>query len=136
MASAAFDRTAWRFRYNILPAITYDDKTYPAVSADCNVFIPSSAASTFLMKVTGTDGRSGFSYDSLAEIQANTTLEDNSVALPSSKWTDGTLFRRYVTPTADDFDFGPASSAAALVACGSKIGPTTPPTPGEPRVQR
>ena len=126
----------WRFRYNIVPAITYDDKTYPAVSADCNVFIPSSAASTFLMKVTGTDGRSGFSYDSLAEIQANTTLEDNSVALPSSKWTDGTLFRRYVTPTADDFDFGPASSAAALVACGSKIGPTTPPTPGEPRVQR
>ena len=50
----------WSFRYNILPAITYDDKTYPAVSADCNVFIPSSAASTFLMKVTGTDGQSGF----------------------------------------------------------------------------
>ncbi len=34
--------TAWRFRYNIAPAIAYDDKTYPAVTADCNMFIPSS----------------------------------------------------------------------------------------------
>ena len=51
---------SWRFRYNVLPAITYDDKTYPSVAADCNVYIPSSSASTFLMKVTGTDGRRGF----------------------------------------------------------------------------
>ena len=93
-ASAACAPKSWRFRYNVLPAITYDDKTYPSVTADCNVFIPSSAASTFLMKVTGTDGRSGFEYDTLADIQANTTLEDHSVALPPSKWTDGTLFRR------------------------------------------
>ena len=53
---------SWRFRYNVVPAITYDDKTYPAVTADCNVLIPSSASSTFLMKVTGTDGRTGFEY--------------------------------------------------------------------------
>ena len=128
--------TGWRFRYNIIPAITYDDKTYPAVTADCNVFIPSSTASTFLMKVTGTDGRQGFSYDSLAQIQANTTLEGHSVALPAAKWTDGTLFRRYVNQTADDFDFGPVNTAAAIMACGSRIGPMTPPTPGEPRLIR
>ena len=128
--------TGWRFRYNIIPAITYDDKTYPTVTADCNVFIPSSTASTFLMKVTGTDGRQGFSYDTLAQIQANTTLEGHSVALPPAKWTDGTLFRRYVNQTADDFDFGPANSAATIVACGSKLGPMTLPTPGEPRIVR
>ena len=39
--------TRWRFRYNIIPAITYDDKTYPAATADCNVFIPASAENTF-----------------------------------------------------------------------------------------
>ena len=126
----------WRFRYNIVPAITYDDKTYPTVTADCNVFIPPSAGSTFLMKVTGTDGRPGFSYDSLAEIQAKTTLEGHSVQLPAAKWTDGTLFRRFVTQTADDFDFAPVNTAAALVACGSRLGPMTPPTPGEPRLIR
>ena len=32
--------TSWRFRYNIVPAIAYDDKTYPEVTADCNMFIP------------------------------------------------------------------------------------------------
>ena len=31
---------SWRFRYNVVPGITYDDKTYPAVTADCNVFLP------------------------------------------------------------------------------------------------
>ena len=34
--------TSWSFRYNIAPAIAYDDKTYPAVTADCNMYIPSS----------------------------------------------------------------------------------------------
>ena len=34
--------TAWRFRYNILAALVYDDKTYPAVTADCNLWISSS----------------------------------------------------------------------------------------------
>ena len=64
--------TSWRFRYNITPAIAYDDKTYPAVAADCNMFIPASTENTFLMKITGTDGRAGLLYDTLAEIRANT----------------------------------------------------------------
>ena len=107
------------------------------MTADCNVFIPSSAASASLMKVTGTDGQSGFSLQAhWLQIQAKTTLESHSVALPAAKSTDRTLFRRYVTPTADDFIFGPASSAAAMVACGRRIGPTTPPTPGQPRLLR
>ena len=33
--------SAWRFRYNILQAIVYDDKTYPSATADCNLWIPS-----------------------------------------------------------------------------------------------
>ena len=127
---------SWRFRYNVLPAITYDDKTYPSVAADCNVYIPSSSASTFLMKVTGTDGRRGFEYGTLADIQANTALDDNSIALPTAKWTDGTLFRRFVNQTLDDFDFGPVGTATALAPCGGRSGPTTLPTPGEPRVIR
>ena len=127
---------SWRFRYNVVPAITYDDKTYPSVAADCNVFIPSSAASTFLMKVTGTDGRRGFEYNTLADIQANTPLEGHSVALPAAKWTDGTLFRRFVNQTSDDFDFGAVGNATGLAPCGGRSGPTTLPTPGEPRVIR
>ena len=114
--------TSWSFRYNIAPAIAYDDKTYPAVTADCNMFIPTSAENTFLMKITGTDGRAGISYDTLAEIRANTDLEDRSVALPSTKWSDGTLFRRFVGQTSDDFDFSPASGGAFNM-CATTVGP-------------
>ena len=117
-------------------AVTYDDKTYPSVIADCNVFMPNSAASTFLMQVTGTDGRPGVVYRTLADIQANTPLEDHSVVLPPAKWTDGTLFRRFVNQTSDDFDFGAVSGATGLAPCGTRSGPTTLPTPGEPRVIR
>ena len=88
------------------------------------------------MKVTGTDGRRGFEYGTLADIQANTALDDNSIALPTAKWTDGTLFRRFVNQTLDDFDFGPVGAATALAPCGGRSGPTTLPTPGEPRVIR
>jgi hypothetical protein len=116
--------TGWRFRYNITPAITYDDKTFPAVTADCNLFIPSSAENTFLMKITGTDGRPGVSYDTLAQIQANTRLEDHSRALSYTKWTDGTLFRRFVGQSSDDFDFQPANGVTALNLCGSTVGPS------------
>ena len=115
--------TTWRFRYNITPAITYDDQTYPAVTANCNMFIPSSTANTFLMKVSGTDGRATYEYDTLGQIQLNTRLEDHSVALPSSKWTDGTLFRRFVGQASEDFDFRPASGAAAFPMCATTVGP-------------
>jgi hypothetical protein len=130
---------SWRFRYNILPVITYDDKTYPAVTSDCNLFIPSSTASTFLMKVTGTDGRQGFEYNTLREIQTKTPLEAHSSTLPPTKWTDGTLFRRFVGQTDADFDFSRASgtaAAAALVACGKSLGPTQLPTPSDLRIIR
>ncbi len=127
---------SWRFRYNVVPAVTYDDKTYPSVVADCNVFMPNSAASTFLMQVTGTDGRPGVVYRTLADIQANTPLEDHSVVLPPAKWIDGTLFRRFVNQATDDFDFGAVSGATGLALCGARSGPTTLPTPGEPRVIR
>ena len=117
---------SWRFRYNILPGITYDDKTFPTVTADCNLFIPASADQSFLVKVAGTDGRKGFEYDTLAEVQANTRLEDRSVELPFSKWTDGTQFSRFVEQSSTDFDFRPVSGATALSVCGRHIGPTLP----------
>ena len=89
--------TTWRFRYNIIPAITYDDKTYPAVTADCNMFIPTSTENTFLMKVSGTDGRQGFEYDTLGRDSSRIPVSRTTrCALPPAKWTDGTLFRRFV----------------------------------------
>jgi hypothetical protein len=127
---------SWRFRYNVVPAITYDDKTLPSVAADCNVYIPSSAANTFLVKVTGTDGRRGTEYATLADVRANTTLDDNSVALPMAKWTDGTLFRRFVNQTLEDFDFGPVANAASLAPCGGRSGPTSVPAPSAVKVIR
>lgn len=114
---------AWRFRYNILPVIVYDDKTYPAVTADCNAWIPSSTSASHLMRVTGTDGGREVSYPTLEQIQAKTPLERNSIALPPSKWRDGTLFRHFEGQASADFDFTPMSSDAALVACGRRIGP-------------
>ena len=116
--------TGWRFRYNITPAIAYDDKTYPAVTADCNVFIPSSTNNTFLMKVSGTDGRPGFEYDTLSQIQSNTRLEARSIALPSAKWTDGTLFRRFSGQAVENFDFSPVSGVATFNICGTTVGPS------------
>ena len=75
------------------------------------------------MKITGTDGRAGTSYDTLAEIRANTALEDRSVELPVTKWTDGTLFRRFVGQMSDDFDFQPATGVTTLNMCGGRAGP-------------
>ena len=113
----------------------YDDKTYATVTSDCNLFIRSVSGND-LMVVTFPPGQKGLSFSTLAQIQANTTLDAHSVELPSTKWTDGTLFRRYSGQASVDFDFGPVSSAAALVACGTRIGPTTLPTPSEPRIVR
>jgi hypothetical protein len=113
---------AWRFRYNILPAIVYDDKTYLAVTADCNVWIPSSASASHLMRVTGTDGGADLSYPTLEQIRARTPLERNSIALPVSKWTDGTLFQQFVGQASAEFDFTPVN-AEMLELCGRRIGP-------------
>ena len=114
--------TAWRFRYNIIPAVTYDDQTYPEVTADCNMFIPTSTDNSHLLKVAGTDGRQGFEFDTLGQIQLNTRLEDHSVALAPAKWTDGTLFKRFVGQAASDFDFRPATTGAFNL-CGTVVGP-------------
>jgi hypothetical protein len=126
---------AWRFRYNIATSVVYDDKTYPAVTANCNLYIPS-AGNTMLMRVTGTDGRKGIGYSTLAEIQANTSLEAQSAALPHTKWTDGTQFRRFEGEMSPDFDVRPASGAASLDICGTKIGPNPIPTPSDIRINR
>ena len=123
---------SWRFRYNVVPAITYDDKTClrsPPIAMCTSRRRPQAP---FLLKVTGTDGRRGVEYATLADIQANTALDDNSIALPTAKWTDGTLFRRFVNQTLEDFDFGPVANAASLAPSGGRSGPTTCP----PRVSQ
>jgi hypothetical protein len=114
--------TAWRFRYNIAPAIAYDDQTYPAVTADCNAWIPSSANARHLMSVTGTNGASEITYTTLEQIRARTPLERNSIVLPASKWWDGTLFRHFAGQASTEFDFTPVN-AEALELCGRSVGP-------------
>jgi hypothetical protein len=44
------------------------------------------------------------------------------VALAPAKWTDGTLFRRFVGQAASDFDFRPAFPGAFNL-CGTVVGP-------------
>ena len=127
--------TAWRFRYNIIPALIYDDKTYPEVTADCNMFIPTTTENTHLMKVSGTDGRPGFQFDTLGQIQVNTRLEDHSVALSPAKWTDGTLFKRFVGQASIDFDFRPAT-AGSFNLCGTVVGPNPMTSPLGLRILR
>ena len=96
---AACAPKSWRFRYNVVPAITYDDKTYlrsPPTATCSSLRRP---RVTFLMKVTGTDGRPGFEYDTLAEIQANTALEDRL-----GRAADGEMDRRNVVPAVRESD--------------------------------
>ena len=112
--------TSWRFRYNITPTVAYDDKTYPTVAADCNTFIPASTENTFLMKITGTDGRAGTSYDTLAQIQADTALEDRSVALPIRNGPTARSSGVSWAESSDDFDFQPANGVTTLNMCGAE----------------
>jgi hypothetical protein len=114
--------TAWRFRYNILAALVYDDKTYPAVTADCNLWISSQSSASPMLKVTGTDGAGDASYSTLDMIRSKTPLERNSMVMPASKWTDGTLFRKFTGQTSAEFDFTPVNPDS-VVLCGQVVGP-------------
>ena len=71
----------------------------------------------------------------LAQIQANTRLEDHSVALPPAKWTDGTLFKRFVGQASSDFDFRPATTGAFNL-CGTVVGPNPMTSPLGLRILR
>jgi hypothetical protein len=110
----------WRLRHNILSTLVYDDKTYPSVTADCNLWIPS--GSNPLLKVTGTDGAGDMSFATLDLIRSKTPLERNSVALSATKWTDGTLFRQYSNQASSAFDFT-LVDPEMLVLCGQVVGP-------------
>ena len=112
--------SGWRLRYNILNTLVYDDKTYPSAAADCNLWIPS--GTNPLMKITGTDGAGDRSFQTLDQIRSQTPLERSSIALPASKWTDGTLFRQYSGQATSVFDFTPVNPEL-LVLCGQVVGP-------------
>jgi hypothetical protein len=112
----------WRFRYNILTTLVYDDKTYPTVTADCNLWIASPSSANPLLKVTGTDGASDASYPTLDSIRSRTPLERNSISMPGSKWTDGTVFQRFVGQSTAEFDFTPVNPES-IVLCGQVVGP-------------
>ena len=111
----------WRFRYNILTSIVFDEKAYATVEADCNLYVPNAATSA-LMQIVGSDGGRDVSYTSLDQIRARTPLDRRSIALPSSKWRDGTLFRRYEGQSSPNYDFSPVSPEL-LELCGQRVGP-------------
>ena len=110
----------WRFRHNILSTLVYDDKTYPSVTADCNLWLASS--STSMLKITGTDGAGDVAYTTLDAIRSRTPLERNSMMMAGSKWTDGSLFTRFGGQATFDFDFTPVNPDS-LVLCGEVVGP-------------
>ena len=99
--------------------LVYDDKTYPSATADCNLWIPSGVSA--MMTVAGTDGASDVSYRTLDEIRSRTPLERNSMALPASKWTDGTLFRNFSSQSSADFDFTPVNPSRSCSAARSSV---------------
>ena len=111
----------WRFRYNILTGIVFDEKTYATVEADCNLYVPN-APTSVVMQIVGSDGGSGASYASLDQIRARTPLDRHSIALPFSKWRDGTLFRNYAGQSSTDYNFSPVSPEL-LEVCGQRVGP-------------
>ena len=111
----------WRFRYNILSSIAFDEKAYATVEADCNLYVPNGPTS-MLMRIVGTDGGDGASYASLDQIRARTPLDRRSIALPSSKWRDGTLFRNYAGQSSTDYNFSPVTPEL-LEVCGQRVGP-------------
>ena len=113
----------WRFRYNILAGIVFDEKTFSTVDSDCNLYIPHSGVSS-AMKVIATDGGRAVDYDTLDEIRSKTPLDRRSMMLPPAAWTDRALFRHYVGQASSDFDFSPAS-AQPFELCGRRIGPET-----------
>jgi hypothetical protein len=110
----------WRFRYNILSTVSYDDKTIASVTADCNVYIPRSAGDGDLISVTPTDANQGpdVEYDTLAAAQAALPQEAQSRELAASAWTAGPLFLNFVNQMEPVFDF-----ANPLRVCGTVAGP-------------
>jgi hypothetical protein len=111
----------WRFRYNILSGIVFDEKTFATVDSDCNLFIPYPGVSR-MMKVLGSNGGRDTDYDTLDQVRSRTPLERNSASLPLSSWTDGTLFRQFIGQASAEFDFTPVR-AEAVDVCGRRIGP-------------
>ena len=75
-----------------------------------------------MLKVTGTDGAGDASYSTLDMIRSKTPLERNSMVMPASKWTDGTLFRKFTGQTSAEFDFTPVNPDS-VVMCGQVVGP-------------
>jgi hypothetical protein len=55
-------------------------------------------------------------------IRSKTPLERNSMVMPASKWTDGTLFRKFTGQTSAEFDFTPVNPDS-VVLCGQVVGP-------------
>ena len=51
------------------------------------------------------------------------------MALPASKWTDGTLFRNFSGQSSMDFDFTPVNPES-IVLCGQVVGPDAAPAGG------
>ena len=70
----------------------------------------------------GSDEGSGRLYPSLDQIARKTRLDRRSIALPSSKWRDGTLFRKYAGQSSTDYNFSPVRPEL-LEMCGQTVSP-------------
>lgn len=126
--------TTWTFRYNIVANVNTDVRTQPTRDGDCNVWLPRNATHTWL-GILPVDGvGSNPLYDTLAEIQAGTDDEDNSVSLAHTAWTNGSVFRNF-TSQENALDFTLAS-ASPLTVCGVRAGPANLALFGLPRRYR
>jgi hypothetical protein len=102
--------------------MVYDDKSIASVTAECNVWIPSSAQSRYLVKVTGTDGWPDATYATLAALRGSEAIEAGSTSLPYTRWTDGTLFTNFTGQVSPAFDFT-LVDASGLSPCFPTSGP-------------
>jgi hypothetical protein len=109
--------TTWTFRGNILPALSTDDRSLPAMTSGCNVYIPKSADPSHVVKITSTVGGQAITYHSVGGAQT-AGLESQSIEMPFTFWTDGRAFVRYLWQSDPAIDL-----SDPLKVCGERAGP-------------
>jgi hypothetical protein len=117
--------TTWSFRYNVVGSLVTDRITEPSLVSDCNVWMPRNAGST-IFRITQVDGTgSDPQYTTLAQLQAGTTQDDNSVFYDYPAFVDGSVFT-----SVGQEDYPPAYEFATggqdlATVCGEVAGPDT-----------
>jgi hypothetical protein len=114
-------------RYNVLGNVLYDTLVAPALTSDCNVYVPRSVGQSSLMRITEVDNGGGdVSVTTLAAWQAATAFDDNSTSHASTAWTNGSIFATFAgqQPYAANFTTAlTLADAAPITVCGVRAGP-------------